>query len=42
MRAVGTRGLQLLHGASLLGDELLRVVYRLYWLLLLLRLQGLL
>lgn len=37
MRAVRPWGLQLCHGASLLGDELLRVVY---WLLL--RLQGLL
>lgn len=40
MRAVRPRGLQLLHGSSFLGDELLRVVY---WLLLLLMgLQGLL
>lgn len=38
MRAVRPWGLQLCHGASLLGDELLWVVY---WLLLL-RLQGLL
>jgi hypothetical protein len=42
VRAVRTWGLQLLHRLSFLGDELLRVVYLLLWLLVLMRLYGVL